>query len=72
MARRLLIGLAAKELGVSEHFLRTEIRAGRIPYISAGNRYIVDPEQVDQVLRNRALDNMVNNSQDTTKLKAII
>lgn len=55
---RMLLKDAAKALGVSKHFLYTEARAGRIPHFRAGNRYIFDIEQVDEFLRQKALENV--------------
>jgi excisionase family DNA binding protein len=58
MSKRLLLNPAAEALGVTEHYLRTEIKAGRIPYLKAGNRYIIDVEQVEEFLKNMAIENM--------------
>ena len=58
MTRRMLLKEAAKELGVSRHFLYTEARAGRIPHFRTGNRYIFDIEQVDEFLKKKALENV--------------
>lgn len=58
MANRMLLKDAAKELGVTKHFLYTEARAGRIPHFRAGNRYIFDVEQVDEFLKRKALDSV--------------
>jgi len=58
MTRRMLLKDAAKALGVSRHFLYTEARAGRIPHFKAGNRYIFDVEQVDEFLRQKALESV--------------
>lgn len=55
---RMLLKDAAKALGVSRHFLYTEARAGRIPHFRAGNRYIFDVEQVDEFLRQKALESV--------------
>lgn len=55
---RMLLKDAAKALGVSKHFLYTEARAGRIPHFRAGNRYIFDIEQVDEFLRQKALESV--------------
>lgn len=58
MAKRMLLKDAAKALGVSKHFLYTEARAGRIPHFRAGNRYIFDVEQVNEFLKQKALENV--------------
>lgn len=58
MTRRMLLKDAAKALGVSRHFLYTEARAGRIPHFKAGNRYIFDVEQVNEFLKQKALENV--------------
>jgi len=55
---RMLLKDAAKALGVSKHFLYTEARAGRIPHFRAGNRYIFDLEQVNEFLKQKALENV--------------
>lgn len=61
MSKRLLLKEAAKVLGMSQHYLRTEIKAGRLPYLCAGNRYILDVEQVEEFLKDKALENMESN-----------
>jgi excisionase family DNA binding protein len=48
----------AKILGVSEYFLRTEAKAGRIPFYMSGSTYIFDVEQLDQFLKDMAMANM--------------
>lgn len=58
MTRRALLKEGALELGLTEHYLRTEIKAGRIPYLKAGNRYIIDVEQVEEFLKNKSIENM--------------
>ena len=55
MERKLLSAYAtARQLGVSVRWLRSEIRAGRIPFLQAGNRKLLDPEAVQDTLRCRA------------------
>jgi len=58
MAKRMLLKDAAEKLGVSKHFLYREARAGRIPHFRSGNRYIFDVEQVDEFLKNKAMENI--------------
>ena len=58
MSRRMLIKDAAEALGVTKNYLYTEARAGRIPYIRAGKRYIFDVDQVEEFLKNKALENV--------------
>lgn len=58
MGKRLLLKEAAEELGMTQHYLRTEIKARRIPYLMAGNRYILDVQQVEEYLKCKALENM--------------
>lgn len=58
MSRRLLLNQAAEALGVSVHYLRTEVKAGRMPHLRAGNRYIIDVEQAENFLKNKAIQNM--------------
>jgi excisionase family DNA binding protein len=67
MSKRLLLNRAAEALGVTEHYLRTEIKAGRIPYLMAGNRYIIDVEQVEEFLKNKAMGNMKRISEGSIK-----
>jgi len=54
----MLLKDAAEALGVSKHFLYTQARAGKIPHFRAGNRYIFDIEQVDEFLKQKALENV--------------
>lgn len=58
MSKRLLLNQAALSLGVTPHYLRTEIKAGRLPYLKAGNRYIIDVDQIEEFLKNKAIENM--------------
>jgi excisionase family DNA binding protein len=64
MSKRLLLNQAAQELGLTSHYLRNEIKAGRLPYLRAGNRYIIDVEQVEEFLKNKACENMKPLSQE--------
>lgn len=58
MARRMYLNDAAKELGVAPFFLRSKARAGEIPHLKAGNRYIFDIEQCEEFLINEAMNNV--------------
>jgi hypothetical protein len=58
MARRMYLNDAAKELGVAPYFLRLRARAGEIPHLKAGNRYIFDIEQCEEFLMNEAMNNV--------------
>ena len=42
---------------LSYHALRLGIKQGRFPYVIAGHRYLIDPEQVQQILEVEALEN---------------
>jgi len=48
----------AKILGISEYFLRTEAKAGRIPCYKSGKTYIFDISQLEEFLKNRAMENI--------------
>lgn len=58
MSKRMLLKQAAVELGLSPHYLRAEIKGGRIPYLMAGNRYILDIQLVEEYLKYKAFENM--------------
>jgi excisionase family DNA binding protein len=58
MSKRMQLKEAAEELGMSQHYLRTEMIAGRIPHLRAGNRYILDIEQVEEFLKYKAMKNL--------------
>lgn len=58
MARRMYLNDAAVALGVTPHFLRTKARAGEIPHLKAGNRYVFDIEQCEEFLKNEAMTNV--------------
>ncbi|MBU3075621.1 excisionase family DNA-binding protein [Clostridium estertheticum] len=58
MSKRLLLNQAAEALGVTAHYLRMEVKAGRMPYLRVGNRYVIDVEQVEEFLKNKAMENM--------------
>jgi excisionase family DNA binding protein len=53
----------AKQLGLSEYFLRSEAKAGRIPFYRSGGSYIFDVEQLDQFLKDRAMANMAKDEE---------
>ena len=59
MARFIGIRSAAASPGftLSYHALRLGIKQGRFPYVIAGHRYLVDPEQVQEILAAEALEN---------------
>ena len=42
---------------LSYHALRLGIKQGRFPYVIAGHRYLIDPEQVQQILEVEAFEN---------------
>jgi len=65
MGKRMLLNPAAEVLGVTPYFLRVEAKAGRIPYLKSGNRYIFDIEQVEDFLKNKALQNMSTENENT-------
>lgn len=58
MGKKLRLKEAAKEIGVSEYFLRTEIKAGKLPFIMTGNRYLLDLDQINEYLSIKAIENM--------------
>lgn len=58
MSKRVGIKEASEILGVSKHFLYTQARAGEIPCNKTGNKYLFDVEQVDEFLRNKAMENV--------------
>ncbi|MDF2892069.1 MAG: hypothetical protein K0R80_2436 [Clostridia bacterium] len=64
MPKRLLLAPAAEYLGVSQHYLRVEAKAGRIPCLKSGNRYIFDVLQVEEYLRQKAMENLKNEPED--------
>jgi len=42
--------------GYSQHFLRKEARAGRIPHIKSGCKYLFNIETLEEFLKNKALE----------------
>lgn len=58
MARRELLNPAAEILNVTPHWLRIEAKAGRMPHLKCGNRYIFDIELCEKFLTDKALENM--------------
>ena len=42
---------------LSYHALRIGIKQGRFPYVVAGHRYLIDPEQVQEILMMEAFEN---------------
>lgn len=58
MGRKMLIKEASLELGLTKNALRNAIRAGKIPFFTVGNRYVVDIDLVERTLEQTALSNM--------------
>lgn len=54
----------AKHLHVSGHYIYNRARAGEIPFIKSGNKYIFDWELLEEFLRNEALSN-IKKEEDT-------
>lgn len=50
----LTLARLARRLGVTQHWLREEADAGRIPCLRAGNRYLFSLEAMDNALAERA------------------
>jgi len=51
----LALPMMARRLRVSQHWLRSEADAGRIPHIRAGGtRYLFSPAAVEAILADRA------------------
>jgi hypothetical protein len=44
----------ARRLRVARDWLEAEAKANRIPHLKAGNRFLLDPDAVEQVLLARA------------------
>lgn len=42
---------------LSYYGLRAGIKQGRFPYVIAGHRYLIDPEQVQEILALEAIEN---------------
>lgn len=59
MSRFIGIRSAAASPGfpLSYHALRAGIKQGRFPYVVAGHRYLIDPEQVQEILMMEAFEN---------------
>jgi hypothetical protein len=53
-ARLLPIDVAARSLGLPIKWFRRQIDEGHLPVIRAGNRRLVDVDQIRQTLRDRA------------------
>ena len=54
MAELLSLHRAARRIGVTSRWLRTEADAGRIPCLRADGRYLFDIEAVTRALSRRA------------------
>lgn len=55
MTTRLLpAGAMARRVHVTSKWLRAEADANRLPHLKAGDRYLFDPEVVEQILWKRA------------------
>ena len=52
-SRLLPAGPVARRVHVEAKWLRAEADAGRLPHLKAGNRYLFDPEVVEQILWER-------------------
>ena len=45
---------AARESGLSSHFLREGIKAGTVPYIMSGSKYLIDYDALMEKLREES------------------
>ncbi len=50
------IPTAAERIGVSPHTLRTWLRQRRLPYIRAGRRILLVPDDVERFLRTHRVE----------------
>ena len=50
----LSLGRAARRFGVTQTWLRTEAKAGRVPHLLAGTRYLFDVMALNEALAARA------------------
>lgn len=73
MANRMRLPDAAKHVGLSEYSLRQMVKAGRIPAFKVGSRFILDVDQVEDILNRRALENVKEDEADivTGKIRRI-
>jgi excisionase family DNA binding protein len=53
MSEVLSLARAARRLGVTGAWLRTEAEAGRLPCLRAGNRYLFDLDALTRALSER-------------------
>ncbi len=67
MARRATLVEAAERLGLSRHYLYTEARAGKIPCLKAGSRYVFDVEQVDEFLKKKCMEQIRKADSESTE-----
>ena len=58
MSELLSLPRAARRIGVTAKWLRTEADAGRVPCLRADSRYLFDVEAVAQSLAKRAAKTM--------------
>ena len=48
----------AKKFNLPAHYVRKRARAGEIPFLKSGNKYIFDWDLLEEFLRNEALGNV--------------
>ncbi len=58
MGKKMTIKEAAEHLGLAQHFIRQSIHKGEIPFIMAGVRYVLDIEEVEEILKKSSFENM--------------
>ena len=54
MSELLSLSRMARRLGVIQQWLRDEADAGKVPCLKAGNRYLFNPEAVQEALSTKA------------------
>lgn len=49
--------------GITKHFLYTSCKAGKLPHFKAGNRIIIDTEEVDMYLKRLQEESISGNNE---------
>ncbi len=49
---------AAMETGLSQYYIRTGLKAGTIPHIKSGNRYLVNVPALIEILNRKSVEGM--------------
>ena len=62
ISRFMSIRQVAKETGLSEFFLRSLVRTGKVPVIKSGNKYMINMDKFNELMEEMQTQGSKDNS----------